>query len=262
MVCAAWLGSQSETSAQAGQRQTLWGHMPPAVRHLPALGRLAGTNRLNLVIGLPLCNQEGLAGLLGQLYDPASPYYHQYLRPADFAKRFGPTQQDYEAVIAFAKANGLRVTGTHANRTLVDISGSAEDIEKTFQVKLHVYRHRSEDRTFYAPDAEPSLDLTVPVLTIGGLDNYTLPHPAGRHGPKSARRPGCDGCRPAVDTNRDGRHRRCPRRRLCAESRAGRGNQRRRRSQGNRSGTAVGGRLTRHSQEFAAHGIAGQSRRA
>ena len=182
MVCAAWLGGQAETSAQAGQRQALWGHMPPVVRHLPALGRLAGTNRLDLVIGLPLRDQAGLADLLGRLYDPASPYYHQYLRPADFAERFGPTQQDYEAVMAFAKANGLRVTGTHPNRTLVDISGSAGDIEKTFQVKLHVYQHPSEERTFYAPDAEPSLDLAVPVVTIGGLDNYTLPHPAGRQG--------------------------------------------------------------------------------
>ncbi len=182
MVCAAWLGGQSESSAQAAQRQALPGHIPPVVRHFPALRRLAATNRLDLVIGLPLRNQEALAGLLGQLYDPGSPYYHQYLRPADFAERFGPTQQDYEAVMAFAKANGLHVTGTHANRTLVDVSGAVEDIERTFQVKLHVYQHPSEGRTFYAPDAEPSLDLAVPVLTIGGLDDYTLPHPAGRQG--------------------------------------------------------------------------------
>ena len=143
---------------------------------------MAGTNRLNLVIGLPLRNQEALAGLLGQLYDPASPYYHQYLRPADFAERFGPTPQAYEAVMAFAEANGLRVTRTHPNRTLLDVSGAARDIEKTFRLRLHVYQHPSEGRTFYAPDAEPSLDLAVSVLTIGGLDNYNLPHPAGRQG--------------------------------------------------------------------------------
>ena len=51
---------------------------------------------------------------------------------------------------------------------------------------------------------------------------------------------------PSVGTNRDGRHRRCPRRHMCAEGRGRRRDQRRRRSQGDRSGAAVGGRLTYH----------------
>lgn len=44
------------------------------------------------------------------------------------------------------------------------------DIEKAFQVTLGVYQHPREARTFYAPEAEPSLDLAVPVLHISGLD--------------------------------------------------------------------------------------------
>ena len=177
LLCAAWL-VEGGTRVRAGERQTLHGHVPAAVGGLPALERLAGTNRLNLVIGLPLRNRAALTSLLGQLYDPASPAYHQYLTPGAFAERFGPTPQDYEAVITFAKANGLRVTGTHPNRTLVDVSGAAGDIEKTFQVKLHVYQHPTEGRTFYAPDAEPSLDLAVPVLGVSGLDNFEVPRPA------------------------------------------------------------------------------------
>ncbi len=66
----------------------------------------------------------------------------------------------------------------------------------------------------------------------------------GQCRPYSAGWTGCDGRGPVVGANRDERHRRCPRRHLRAEGRAGRGNQRRRRSQGNRSGSAVGGRLT------------------
>ncbi|MGD0258926.1 MAG: choice-of-anchor tandem repeat GloVer-containing protein [Verrucomicrobiota bacterium] len=178
MLCAAWLAEG--TPARAGERQTLQGHVPPAVGRLPALERLASTNRLELVIGLPLRNREALAGLLGQLYDPASRGYRQYLTPGEFAERFGPTPEDYEAVIAYAKANSLRVTGTHPNRTLVDMSGAVGDIEKTFQVRLHVYQHPTEGRTFYAPDVEPSLDLAVPVLAVSGLDNYALPRPASQ----------------------------------------------------------------------------------
>jgi uncharacterized repeat protein (TIGR03803 family) len=176
LVCAAPL-FEAGTSAQPTPGQTLHGQVPPVVRHLQPLKRMAGTNRLELVIGLPLRNREALTSLLGQLYDPASSNYHRYLTPAEFTERFGPAQQDYEAVMAFAKANGLRVIGTHPNRTLVDVSGSVGDIERTFHVKMQVYRHPDEARTFHAPDTEPSLDLAVPVLAVNGLDDFVLPYP-------------------------------------------------------------------------------------
>ena len=120
---------------------------------------------------------EALTNLLRQIYDPASPQYHRYLTPEQFTQRFGPTEKDYQAVMAYAKASGLKVTPTHPNRMLVDVSGAVADIEKAFHVTMRVYQHPTEARTFYAPDAEPSLDLAVPVLRISGLDNYALPRP-------------------------------------------------------------------------------------
>jgi hypothetical protein len=56
----------------AVERQTLSGHIPPAVAALQPVGRLPAVTRLNLVIGLPLRNQEVLNTLLEQLYNPAS----------------------------------------------------------------------------------------------------------------------------------------------------------------------------------------------
>ncbi len=91
--------------------------------------------------------------------------------------RFSPTAEDYQAVTAFARANGLKVTGTHSNRTLLDVAGSVSNIEKTFHVTMRTYRHPKENREFYAPDVEPSLEITVPVLHIAGLNNYIEPHP-------------------------------------------------------------------------------------
>jgi subtilase family serine protease len=141
------------------------------------MGRFPGTNRLNLAMGLPLRNEEALDNLLQQIYDPASPNFRQYLTPEQFTEMFGPTEQDYQAVIDFAKTNDLTVTGMSANRVLLDVSGSVADIEKAFQVTLRTYRHPKENRMFYAPDAEPSVDVAVPILHISGLDNFELPHP-------------------------------------------------------------------------------------
>ena len=69
------------------------------------------------------------------------------------------------------------MTTTHPNRLLLDVSASAADIERVCHVRMRVYQHPTEKRTFYAPDAEPSLDLAIPIQGISGLDNYALPRP-------------------------------------------------------------------------------------
>ncbi|MGD1020568.1 MAG: protease pro-enzyme activation domain-containing protein [Verrucomicrobiia bacterium] len=167
------------TVANAAERQVLRGHVVRAVTelHLSPVGTLASSTNLDLVIGLPLRNPESLAHLLQQQYAPTSPQYHHWLTPDEFTAKFGPTEEDYQAVIEFAKMNGFTVTGKHPNRTLVDVRGSVADIERTFRVTLLEYQHPTEHREFHAPDAEPSVDLTVPILHIGGLDNYRIPRP-------------------------------------------------------------------------------------
>ncbi|HUD84130.1 MAG TPA: protease pro-enzyme activation domain-containing protein, partial [Candidatus Saccharimonadales bacterium] len=174
---AALLCLQFAMIAQGVQTRSLRGHVPAAVAHLTTVGRLEATRELKLAIGLPLRNRDGLTNLLQRIYDPASPDYHHYLTPAQFAETFGPTEEDYRAVTAFAKANGFKVTATHSNRTLLDVTGSVSNIEKTFHVTMRTYRHPRENRMFYAPDVEPSLDLAAPVLHISGLDNYFQPRP-------------------------------------------------------------------------------------
>ena len=169
----------SAPTIRAAERQVLRGHIPRAVTelHLQPVGRLSGSPNLNLAIGLPLRNQEELNSLLQQIYDPGSPNYHHYLTPEQFTERFGPAEQDYQALIDFMKANGLTVAGRHPGRVLLDVKGSVADIEKVFHLTMRVYQHPTEARTFYAPDVEPSLDLAVPVLNISGLNNYSVPHP-------------------------------------------------------------------------------------
>ncbi len=156
----------------------LRGHLPAAVAAgLKPVGRLPRTQRLRLAVGLALRNQQALAALLQQIYDPGSPQYRHFLTPAQFAARFGPTQQDYEAVAAFASAHGLAVSARYGNRLVLDVSGAVSDIENTLHVTMRTYHHPTEARDFFAPDQEPSLDLAIPLSHIGGLDNYGLPKP-------------------------------------------------------------------------------------
>ncbi len=157
--------------------QTMRGVVPAEVKRLQPIGSLDASKRLNLAVGLPLRNRGALTNLLRDLYDPASPRYHHYLTAGQFADQFGPTAADYQALAAFARSHGLTVSATHPNRTLLDVNGTVADIEKALKLRLRVYHHPTDARTFFAPDAEPTLDMDVPVLGISGLDNFMLPRP-------------------------------------------------------------------------------------
>jgi hypothetical protein len=163
-------------SVKAQDRRPLHGHVPAAAARAQPLGRLQNSTRLNLAIGLPLRNREALANLLKQIYDPTSPNYHRYLTSEQFTEMFGPTEQDYEAVVNFAKANGFTVTGTHPSRLLLEVNAPVANIEKAFRVTMNLYRHPKEARTFFASSTEPSVESGIPVLDVSGLNNYILPH--------------------------------------------------------------------------------------
>ena len=172
-----WFTTSPVLFAADALRKTLPDHVPAMAAHLSAIGTLPTTNRLNLAIGLPLRDAQGLDDFLAQLSDQTSPNYRHYLTPEEFTERFGPAEQDYQAVIEFAQQSGFTITASHDSRLLLDVNGSVADIQKAFHVTLQVYRHPAEARDFYAPDVEPSVDANLPIADISGLNSYGLPRP-------------------------------------------------------------------------------------
>jgi subtilase family serine protease len=97
------------------------------------------------------------------------------------------------------QASGFTVVGGSRDGMDVQIEGPVSAIETAFHVSMGTYQHPTENRTFYAPDREPTVGLPFPLWHISGLDNYSIPHPmfvkksdyAKAHGiaPKSRRLP-------------------------------------------------------------------------
>jgi subtilase family serine protease len=167
--------------SQAQKQGLLTTHLRQAVASGQArlVNRLPESQTLRVVLVLPLRNQDQLERLLDDLYNPSSPSYHQFLSVDEFTARFGPTQEDYDTLIAFARENGLTVEATSRNRVNLDVTGTVASLEKALNVKMGEYQHPTENRTFFAPDKEPTVDLPFQLWHIAGLDNYSLPHPAG-----------------------------------------------------------------------------------
>jgi kumamolisin len=141
------------------------------------LSPLPATQSLRLDVVLPLRNQAGLDRFLQMLYDPSSPSYRHFLTVAEFTARFGPTEEDYGAVARYAKSYGFQVVGGSRDGMDLQIEGPVAAIEAAFNVRMGVYQHPIENRTFYAPDREPAVGLPFPLWHVSGLDNYSIPHP-------------------------------------------------------------------------------------
>jgi hypothetical protein len=139
------------------------------------VGELSKKTVLKLDIVLSLRNPDALDRFLKDLYRPGSAVYHHYLTVEQFTERFGPSQQDYDAVVRFAKANGFKVIGGERDGMNVIVEAPVPAIEAAFHVNMLTYRHPTEDRIFFAPDREPTADLPFRLWQISGLDNFSLP---------------------------------------------------------------------------------------
>ena len=154
-------------------------HVREATRtgEAPVSGRLPASQIMQLDVVLPLRDQAGLDAFLKDVYDPTSFSYRRFLTPTEFTERFGPSQENYDAVIAFVKANGFEVTGGSRDGMEVQIKGPVSSVEKAFHVSMRTYQHPTEGRTFYGPDREPTTDLPFALWHVSGLDNFSIPHP-------------------------------------------------------------------------------------
>jgi kumamolisin len=154
-------------------------HVRDAVRNGEArpVGRLPQGQVLQIDLVLPLRNPQALKSFLADVYNPKSPTYRHFVTPQQFTERFGPTQAQYSAVLQFAHDNELQIVGGTRDQMLVQVKGTVGAIETALHVNMATYRHPTEDRTFFAPDREPTPNLPFNLWHVSGLDNYSIPKP-------------------------------------------------------------------------------------
>jgi len=177
LLCVSFFGaagavqSRAETTMTRHVREVTTDGQARLVGHLPA------TQILQLDVVLEMRDRDGLHNFLAQLYSAPVPNHLHFLTPAEFTERFGPTQKDYDAVVQYMQDHGLAVVGGSRDGMEVQVKGTVTAIEAAFHVNLMTYRDPTENRIFYAPDREPSTDLSFALWHVSGLDNYSIPHP-------------------------------------------------------------------------------------
>jgi len=162
----------------------LKGNHPPDAERLGVVGDADPTQRLAMQIHFATRNQAELGQLLAAQQNPSSPNFHKWLAPGEYARRFGPRQQDIDAVAQWLRSRGFRVDSTSGG--VVDFSGSVAQAEDAFAVRIK----RFGDGRSYANIDDPTIPSQFDgvIANIGGLDNMMRAVPLGPHGaPPSSR---------------------------------------------------------------------------
>ena len=122
-----------------------------------------------------------LDALLTDQQNPASPSYHQWLTPEQFASQFGLSPSDLGAVTTYLQGQGLKVTAVARSRSFVTVSGTAGQIDHAFGTVLHNVVADGEQH--YANLTAPALPASIAgvVRGITGLSDFRLkPHVRSR----------------------------------------------------------------------------------
>jgi uncharacterized protein (TIGR03437 family) len=142
-------------------------------------GAVPSDRHLELTLHLkPSAAQKAdLDQLLIDLQDPASPRYHVWITPEEYADRFAISATDAGKITTWLESHGFHVNWVGRARSLVAFDGAASAAEAAFHAGLRQYS--SPAAIHFANSRNPSIPqaLADVVQSISGLDDF-LPVPA------------------------------------------------------------------------------------
>jgi hypothetical protein len=136
-----------------------------------------GEEPLTLTVVLRRSDPYGFERYLTDVYDPQSDQYRKFLTPQEIADRFGPTKQDYDAVLAYFAQQGFTLAEASANRMTLTLNGTSAQAESALEVRINNYKIGK--KVFYANDRDPSLpvELALRIEAVAGLSDFGAPQP-------------------------------------------------------------------------------------
>jgi len=81
--------------------------------------------------------QQAVDELINQLHDQNSPQYHHWLTADQIAERFGPADEDVQAISDWLTSHGFSVNVVYGANGVIDVSGPASAIRVAFHTEIH-----------------------------------------------------------------------------------------------------------------------------
>jgi subtilase family serine protease len=118
--------------------------------------------------------EAALNQTIEQLHNPASPSFHKWLTPQQFAARFGVSNRDAEVVSGWLKSHGFTVNVMYP--LAIDFSGTAGEVREAFGTEIHSLEVNGQPHIANMSDPKIPAALAPVVVGVVSLHDF-LPHP-------------------------------------------------------------------------------------
>ena len=155
-------------SVDNNRRVVLPGQRHPLAEPEYSIGEAAPDlymGRMVLVLRADPTQDAALEELLRAQHDPGSPYYHRWLTPAQFGRRFGVSQSDLGRVVKWLQVYGFEVEEVPVSHRALVFSGTAVQVRAAFHTDIRNYKVKGA--THYANASDPSVPLALAQVVRG-----------------------------------------------------------------------------------------------
>jgi subtilase family serine protease len=94
-------------------------------------------DHLHLVLARSPAAEERLRRRIDAMHDLGSPAYHRWLSPRQLGAEYGVAASDVAVVSRWLSSHGFRVNGAFDGGVVIDFSGTAGQIRRTFHTEIH-----------------------------------------------------------------------------------------------------------------------------
>ncbi len=178
LACALTAATILGPMSMAHAAVTRSGRVPAAPRGSQIVGELAPALRIHVTVALKPRDPAALAAYAQAVSTFGSGLFHDYLTPAQFARRFGASAAAIGAVRGSLEAAGLTPGRISTGGLSIPVVATAGQLERGLRISL---RRLSlpNGRTAVIADVAPALQPTAAhaVQAIVGLSSVAAPHP-------------------------------------------------------------------------------------
>src|SRR6266478_1865535 len=160
-------------------RMALSGNTRPEARLANDRGPVANDFALeHMLLQLKRSPEQELAlqQFIDELHTKGSPNFHHWLTAQEFGERFGLAKPDLDALTRWLESHGLSVNVVYPSGMLIDFSGSAAQVRKTFQTEIHRLEVKGEKHVGNISDPRIPAALAPVITGVVSLHDFRA-HP-------------------------------------------------------------------------------------
>ena len=160
---------------QEGQQVTLSGNVRPEATSKNDRGPVSETlpmEHMLLQLRRPPAQERALQQLIDELHTKGSPTFHRWINARKFGERFGLPTQELDVITRWLESHGFRVNVVYPNRMVIDFSGTAGQVRRTFTTEIHYLDVKGEKHIANMSDPRIPLALAPAVVGIVSLHDF------------------------------------------------------------------------------------------